>query len=411
MRKIAILTALLCLLGCFSGCMPDEPVETTDGSQTTTAPDVDPGIIQPNITTTAPVPGVTSAENDPLSQILLSSVAMPVIQESFHAEDGTLLLNYIYQNVFLIHQDAAVASSVFLAMVNDMDYSDGLQTALQQAKDAYAAKPQGWNAYRYQVLFDTMRIDQNVISILGEVTSATGETSSMQVSSNYSLVDGKQLSFSDIQHDAYHYYNLLLLIDGKLKESSVADQLFEDYLQTIADNLRTESFSNWFFTESGMTFFFLPYEISSNANGTVMVEIPYSDLTGLLADAYFPAENYITGGALYAQVFDMEKSFSFQNFAEIIQDPAGTEILLYTDGTLSDIRLELGSWNAAGTAFVPTATIFACDGLSSDTAIVVQSKLPEVMPVLRVRYVSEGVEHNQFISQSSADGTIHLTNS
>lgn len=292
-----------------------------------------------------------------------------------------------------------------------MDYSDGLQSALQQAKDAYAANSQGWSAYRYQVLFDPMRIDQNVVSIRGEVTSATSETSSIQVSSSYSLVSGKRLSFSDIQNNSYHYYNLLLLIDTQLKASAVADQLFEDYQQTIADQLRSDEFENWYFTETGMAFFYLPYEISSNAGGTVTVEIPYSELTGLLKDDYFPAESYTTGGALYAQLFDIEKSFSFQNFAEVIQDPAGTEILLSTDGTLSDVRLEIGAWDASGTAFVPTTTIFACDGISADTAIVVQSNLPEVMPVLRVSYVSEGVCHSQFISQNPQDGTILLTNS
>lgn len=403
MKKIAMIAALLYLLGCMSGCMPSNdnasqttPTATIEDPLQTTEPDVTPG---PNVTTTQP-PEVT------LSKISLSSIATPIVSESFYDTDGTLLLDYTYQNIFLIYSDAAVADALYLSMVNAMDYSAGLQDTLTQARDARAEKPNGWSPYKYSVLFDTMRIDQTVISVYGEITAGTSEVSTIQVSSSYSLIDGKHLTFGDIQANTYHYYTLLTKIDTQLRGSSVADQLFGDYQETIADQLRSKDCTNWFFTETGLSFYYLPMEIAPNSQGTIVVEVPYSELQGLLRDDFFPAEDYTTGGSMYAQLFSDADLFKYQQFAEVIQDSTGVEILLSTDGAVSDIRLELGSRNASGNQFTPTATIFACDGISADSAIVVQCNLPDTMPVLRLTYVSEGVEHSQYITQSGIDGSI-----
>lgn len=407
MRKIVLIAALLYLLGCMCGCMPSKnnasqttPPTTTDAHLHTTEP---VSSSDPNVNPTNP-PEVI------LSDISLSSIATPIVSESFYDKDGSLLLEYIYQNVFLIYSDAAVADALYLSMINAMDYSTGLQDTLSQAKDAYAENNKNWQPYKYSVLFDTMRIDQTVISIYGEITVETNEQSTMQVSSSYSLIDGKYLTFEDIQGKSYHYYTLLELINAKLRASYPTDQLFEDYQNTIGTQLRSKDYTNWFFTETGLSFFYLPMEIAPNSEGTIVVEVPYSELEGLLKDDYFPAEEYTTGGNMYAQLFSEADLFKYQQFAEVIQDSTGVEILLSTDGAVSDIRLELGNRNTSGNQFSPTATIFACDGISADSAIVVQCDLPDTMPVLRLTYVSEGVEHSQYISQSGKDGSIVFTN-
>ena len=115
--------------------------------------------------------------------------------------------------------------------------------------------------------------------------------------------------------------------------------------------------------------------------------------------------------AMYANLFSPTEVLRYHTFAEVIQDSDGEEFLLTTDGAITDVRLEYGAWNQDGTDFQPTATIFACDGISSDTAVVVQCQLPDVMPVLRVSYYSDGVLHTQFITQSGKDGSILLSNS
>lgn len=404
MKNIARIVALLLLLGCLSACMPnkDTPDATTPGlttaPQLTTGPDATPGLS----TTPADTPQVI------LSKIPLSSIATPIVTERLLAEDGAVLVDYTYQNVFLIYPDAAVANALYLSLVNAMDYSTGLQDTLTMAREAYTEDPDSWKPYEYRVLYSPMRIDQSVISVYGQTTVAAQETSSMPISSSYSLIDGKHLTFVDIQAGAYHYYTLLTKIDTQLRSLVPADQLFEDYQETIAKQLRSTDATNWYFTESGLCFYYLPMEIASNSLGVITVEVPYSELQGLLKDDYFPAEDYVTGGNLYAQLFSEAQLFNYQQFCEVIQDSDGEEILLSTDGAVTDIRLEYGSWNAGGTEFIPTAVIFACDGISEESAIVVQCQLPDVMPALRLSYVSQGVTYTRYIAQSGKDGSILL---
>lgn len=405
MKKIALIAALLFLLGCVSGCMPskDNPGQTT--------PPTSPGDpTQPTSPDDTPGPVITTKPADVTpSKISLSSIATPIVSERFYDADGTALVEYTYQNIFLIYSDAAVADALYLSMVNAMDYSAGLQDILTQARDAYSQAPANWEPYSYSVLFDTTRIDQNVISVYGKITTSTDEETTMQVSSSYSLIDGRHLTFGDIQGSAYHYYTLLTLIDAQLRSGPAAGQFFEDYQETLAEQLRSKDCTNWFFTETGLSFYYLPMEIAPNSQGTIVVEVPYSELQGLLKDDYFPGEDYTTSGGMYAQLFGDVDLFQYQQFAEVIQSSEGTEILLGTDGAVSDIRIALGTWNASATEFTPTATIFACDGLSAESAIVVQCDLPDSAPVLRLSYVSEGVEYSRYITQSGKDNSILLT--
>lgn len=404
MKKYALIAALLFLMGCLSACMPSKntnshttPPETTSQPQQTTLPDVTPG-----------VPTTTPAAQT-LSDIPLSSLATPVVTEVFYADDGTPLLNYTYQNAFLIYSDAAVADAVYLSLLNATDYSSGLQDMLSQAHQAYADAPQGWKPYSYRVLYDTVRIDQSVISIYGQVSTESSEASSSPISASFSLINGRQLTFGDIQAPGYHYYTLLTKIDTLLRASDSAQALFEDYQDTLASQLRSKDTTNWYFTETGLCFYYAPMEIASKSQGVITVEVPYSELQGLLADDYFPAEEYVTQGSISAALFADAQLFQYQQFAEVIQDNQGVELLLSTDGAVTDVRIELGAWDVTGTKFEPTATIFACDGISANTAIVVQCDLPDVMPVLRLHYVSQGVSYGRYITQSGKDGSILLT--
>ncbi|MBQ6889528.1 MAG: DUF3298 domain-containing protein [Oscillospiraceae bacterium] len=406
MKKYALIAALVFLMGCLSACMPNKdtpshttPAETTSQPQQTTAPDVSHG---PGVPTTTP-PAQT------LSEIPLSSLATPVVTEVFYADDGTALLNYTYQNAFLIYPDAAVADALYLSLLNATDYSSGLQETLSQAREDYTDDLQSWKPYSFRVLYDTMRIDQSVISIYGQVSTETSEASSTPMSASFSLINGRQLTFGDIQAPGYHYYTLLTKIDTLLRASDSAQALFEDYQDTLAAQLRSADTANWYFTETGLCFYYAPMEIASKSQGVITVEIPYSELQGLLADDYFPAEEYVTQGSVSAALFADAPLFQYRQFAEVIQDNQGVELLLSTDGAVTDVRIELGAWDATGTKFEPTATVFACDGISADTAIVVQCDLPDVMPVLRLHYTSQGTAYSRYITQSGKDGSILLT--
>ncbi len=60
--------------------------------------------------------------------------------------------------------------------------------------------------------------------------------------------------------------------------------------QVIKDRFFTDlgKTENWYFTEDGLCFFFDTYVLASHAYGTIAVEIPYSQLDGILLPRFMP---------------------------------------------------------------------------------------------------------------------------
>ncbi len=399
MKKITILVAMIYLLVCLGGCMPEEPQETAESTLPTVSVEIPTPIASPESTT---MPAVKP------SDIALSSISTPIAEEFFFSKDGALLLEYTSQNVFLIHQDGAVADSVQLKIMNEMDHYIDMQDVLLMAQEAYAQNPTDWVPYAYKVLFSTMRIDQSIVSIYGSISQSTSEDSTSMVSSTYSLINGQKISYQDIQGPGFSAHKLLEKIVQRLTTSAASQQLFSTYQADISSQLRSDC-NNWFFSENGLCFYYSPMEIASEAAGTILVEIPYPELTGIIKDDYLPAEEYITGGIMKAQLSSEADFSKFQSYAEVIQDSFGEQFLLSTDGAVTDVRIEMGAWDENGIVFTPTATIFACDGMSSSSAVVVQFSFPDVLPGLRLQYTSEGVHYTKYLFQSGKDGSILLT--
>ena len=53
-------------------------------------------------------------------------------------------------------------------------------------------------------------------------------------------------------------------------------------------NLEHVSSASWYFSDTGMHFYFSPYEIAPYVVGEVDIEIPYAELRGILKEEYFP---------------------------------------------------------------------------------------------------------------------------
>ena len=362
MKKI--IAALLCinLLLLFSGCFTEMPQPTAE----TTLP------THPTET----IPPESTEETQPLiiEDIPLQAFSAPIVTYEHRASDGATLFSYSFQNISLILEDPQIADAIVIDLLNYIDYENAVvQSILSDAKDAYSGQ-KDWSAYTYSTLFSPERFDQSILSLYGVQVMYNGSPrpTTSHLSVTYDLLSGRPLALTDILENNFSADDLSQCITNAL--GSLADQgmLYSDYAYVVSELFSTNRpVENWYFSDSGLCFYFAPYEIAPYSAGTIIAEVPYEALTGILLDAYFPEEHIHYPGTLFAQSFQDADTSRFQRFAELILSEDAAEYLLYTDGCLRNVRIEIGVW-MDDSSFLPQATIFAADALSDRDGLMIQ---------------------------------------
>jgi len=377
---------ILCLL-LFAGCSPQsnapQPTEPTALQSAAPTLQTEP---------TLPSESTAPTENTVLPSITypnpLVAVSLPLIDEVFSAQDGTVLCNYTAQEITVALQDPLVAQ----AITEDLQYrtfASPAQSIFLAAQSDYSGQSD-WTPYRHSILYSPTRIDMSVLSLYGQQivhTDAPYATAST-VSVNYSTITGRALTLWEVLTEDYSADALCSAIVEALQAQSLANSLYPDYSSIISDLFSTNTATeHWFFTTDGLCFYFDPYEIAPHSAGTILAEVPYAQLSGILKDDYFPAEEIPYWGNAIFSDFDQTDVSKFHQFAEVVSDASAEQRLFYTDGALLNVRLEIGTWE--GDSFTPEAVIFAAEALSCETALVVQFPNSDLSR-LRLSYVSGG---------------------
>ena len=167
--------------------------------------------------------------------------------------------------------------------------------------------------------------------------------------------------------------------------SNKADILYDDYADSISGMFSTNTpVEAWYFTNTGLCFYFNPYEIAPHNKGTILAEIPYAALTDILKDSYFPAEVVEFSGAISMAALDATDVSAVNQFAEAVLDSAGSQYVILPVGTVLNLKVETGSWTKDG-AFIPNATIFSAEALTEGNALLLQLQ-PEALGTLCITY-------------------------
>lgn len=414
MKKLLLCALILGLILNLCGCIavidkdntiPDPPPETTaQPSYHDTLP----------LETTAPTETTAPQETLPAVQPIPSiSIAMPSATEQVFGEDGTLLFSHTYQNPTFYFDDIAVAQTVTVDLLNQIDAaSSEASRILKKAKDDHIPT-ESWNSYFMNVSYSPVRIDQNVLSLMGSLVSYEGGPRSSYIprSVTYDLITGNRLALQDVLADNYERDTLCTLVLDAL--SPMADELYWDYTQLVKDQFSDPWLDNdsWYLDETGLCFYFAPYDIAPYATGLVVAQIPYDRLSGILQDAYFPPEHTESSGNISAILFSDADISSYTQFHEVILESEGERILLHTDAAVSNIQIAAGSWTIDADEFIPEVTVFAANTLNSQEVIMLQTYIPDTLPNLQLTYTSGGTQVTVYISQSGKDGSILLLNS
>ena len=376
----------------------DDPTNTTTvPTQTTTVPTAPTETTQPSVQVHIEAPMV--------------SISLPILSETFTADNATTIFTHTFQDVVLDLPDAEIAKTVTLDLLKRMDVNASVLGDIRtNAYQDYTGQDP-WIPYYYKVLYSPQRIDQTILSLYGEEdaygSSYSGTTG---ISVTYNLLTGKALKLGDVltEEGAASEKLLQALLDalsGKKEEY----MLFDDYADIISGRFQTDlqQESHWFFSTEGLCFFFSPYDIAPNASGIVVATVPYSKLTGILQDAYFPGEQPEFHGEMSATAFDKADTNQFTHYANLITDTDAPEYILHTKGVLYDIQIEQGQWFGE-TYFRKDSVIFHANHLSPEDALVLRASLPDNKSPLLLSYTCEGKTHRFFLT-ADASGNVTFT--
>lgn len=375
MKKL--LLYLICLGFLLSGCTQD-----TKDTQ------IQPTESEPVATiATAEVTEVTEIveENDAVTE--LYAVSVPATTQQTIRDDGTELFSFTSQHIQLILPDASVAEKVELDFLNRVDIArlaaDGV---LASAQNDYIYNS-SWYPYSYQILYSPTRIDHGVLSMFGIQSSYSGGLHANKncVSVNYDLMTGDILTLGSIMHAEATTEDFIDLVLEKLQGNIDAYNLYSDYESGVRNRLGGDEnlYEDFYFTPTGLNFYFSPYEIAPYSSGVITVEIPYNELPGLIYDGYFPAEREQYSGSMYAEPFDISNSSRFNNMAEIHLANGASSYVIYPEGTVEHICVNISGDNRS----MPEYTVFAAFEMSDRDAIVIDLE-EEMFERITIRYAS-----------------------
>ena len=394
MKNILIGILCLCLLLSMAGCANIH--NSTQGTDVTTDHTNSTGDVH-------------------VAQKPMVAVSVPVITESETATDGTVIFNHTYQNISLVVPDPNVADKVILDFLNRTDINEYAESIRFNAEQAYNEGIITFSPYLAQITYDPVRIDHGVLSMYGCYATYSGAAHAEYIyrSVNYDLVTGSVLLLENIFSNLANPDLIcqLVLDDLTAQKESSEESLFAGFETTVNDLFDSNFLqnTNWFFSNTGLCFFFSPYEIGPFSSGDIVAEIPYSKLTGILNDAYFPAERETVFGVIKAETFDETALDGFSQLAEVIINKDSEKVLLYTDTSVYDIRIEAGAWSADGTVFTPNQTVFAAYRLTPGDAIMIDSSLSNTLPTLRLSCTAKDKTVSYMIGFNVTENKVTLT--
>lgn len=313
------------------------------------------------------------------------AVDVGVTTQDTTAENGTVLFQRTNQKMHLILNNAEVADKITKDFLNRLDIEQDAATVEAAAKAAYNGNA-NWMPYFYGFTYNPQRIDQKVLSFYGDKVKFTGAAhpERSRKGANYDLATGDILTLASIMTTEATAEDFCKLVLDALAERAEGDFLREGYAEDVkrrftADPTQDE---NWYFTTSGLCFYFDPYEIAPYASGVITAVIPYEELSTLLQSDYLPAARVSATGKATISDFTPALAENFTHTAELVLDPEGKMYLVHAEGTVQDIRITLSDGDES-------YTIFAANSLSSGEAIMVQAN-EDAAKNLELSYLSNG---------------------
>ncbi len=324
----------------------------------------------------------------PVKQRPLVAVSIPAATVTETAQDGTVLFRYTSQHMQLIAPDSEVADKVILDFLNRIDKSNVSAEDLRQQAVEQFDSAKAWTPYAYRVIYNPTRVDRGILSLYGTELVFSGESHPNYncLSVNYDLITGEPLTLGAILTHENALPSLKALLLSQLNAIKEEKYLREDYKSIVGRRFEGEESydEDWFFTLTGLSFYFPPYEIAPYSSGTIIAEIPYEKLTGIIDDAFFPAEQEYADGAVTLTALKDTDLTQITQIAELTLDPEAENYLLQTDHAVQNLQIHYTD-PETGECYTP----FAVEQLTDADAVKLEIS-QDTAKNLTVSYITKG---------------------
>ena len=271
----------------------------------------------------------------------------------------------------LVLQDSDVANKVILDFLNRVDSTAATAEQLRQTALSNYNVSGDWTAYLCQLKYEPTRIDQGVLSLFGALSTYSGgmHPDHTNLSVNYDLLTGDILTLGSIMHKDATKDDFCNLVLTELEATAQQLYLYSDYQQGVIKRFTQNEADdeNFYFTTSGLCFYFSPYEIAPYSSGTICVEIPYQKLVGVIHDAYFPGEKHPTNAVIQGKPLKDADLQDLGQISEAILTPGSQMYLLTANNLVENIKLQLHDDKGQGHTF------FAAESLCVGSSIVIEA--------------------------------------
>ncbi len=300
----------------------------------------------------------------------LVAVSVPAVTEDTVSENGTVLFQYTYQHMSLVHSKPDIADKIILDFLNRVDATRATAQSIADLAKANYDGSQNWTPYVYHLTYSPTRIDHKVLSLFGNnvVFSGANHPERTCVSASYDMLTGDVLTLASIMHKDASIDDICKLVLERLGELAEGDYLYENYKNTVTHRFEGDASTDeaWYFTQTGLCFYFAPYEIAPYASGVITVEIPYEELKTILHEAYQPESRNSPSGTVTVAPFQTDKQDQFSHIAEVVVSTGGDMYAAQTSGYVQDIRVILSDRTS-------NYTVFAANVLSAGDGVVIQT--------------------------------------
>ena len=322
----------------------------------------------------------------------LISVSIPATSEHYMHDNDTELFTYTAQHMYFLFPDEDIADAVIVDFLNRVDsFSEDAETILESAQ-ANFCETDTWIPYFHQVLYSPTRVDHGILSLFGQQNSYSGgmHGNISCMAANYDLNTGDVLTLGSIMHADATKDDFIDIIVDHLAAIEEEYYLYEDYVEGVRNRLDADenSYEDFYFTSTGLCFFFSPYEIAPYASGVITIEIPYNELPGLIYDGYFPAERDQQLGSMQTSSMAMTNMDNFDNMAEVTIAAGESKIVAYPHGSVERVQIVLPSDGKN----MPSYTVFYAYEMSDKDAVVIT--LPdELLDGIHIQYTSDSINY------------------
>ena len=265
---------------------------------------------------------------------------------------------------------------------------------------------EGLSAFSMNRTIRAERADSGVVSLRVVDRASLGTTSTLSISGkSFDAQTGEELTLAELGDSE----KIVNSVSEKILVSFNDDAKYQDvffnegYSETIKSLV---SDGHWYLSAEGIVIIANPGEI---ADGFYEFTVPYSELGGIIDEAYIPDSDRdgSEGGVAVTLASDSKAAD-----LTILGSAAATDIqslLLTASGSIYDLYVYTIKYNTSAKTYTLVKQLIACSDMSDGAALAINTELEGTTPTMVVRFkLADGTQETRLLSLDE-NGAVKVT--